>query len=52
MSLAVLQDRRFHEFQLEIDRDLAVEVGRSRCWYCGAILHSACYSRRSMCPLC
>lgn len=46
MSLAVLQDRKFYAFLLEIDGDLAAETRRSKCRYCGATLHSACYPRK------
>ena len=46
MSLAVLQDRRFYEFLIEIDRDLAAEATQCGCRYCGATLHSARYRRK------
>ena len=46
MCLSVLQDPRFNEFLLEVDRDMAADVGRSRCRSCGASLHSARYPRK------
>lgn len=45
MCLSVLQDPRFKEFLLDIDRDIATEAGRSTCRFCGATLHSARYPR-------
>jgi hypothetical protein len=46
MCLSVLQDPRFYEFLFQIDRDLAADVGRRGCRYCGAALHSARYPRK------
>lgn len=46
MYLAILNDSRFYEFLLQVDRDLAEEVRRSGCRFCGAPLHSARYGRK------
>ena len=46
MYLPILQDSRFYEFVLEVDRDLAAEARRSGCGFCGGTLHSACYARK------
>lgn len=46
MGSSILQNQRFHEFLLEIDRDLAGETRRQGCRCCGAALHSACYPRK------
>jgi hypothetical protein len=46
MYLSVLQDSRLYEFLFDVDRDLAGEARRSKCRFCGAVLHSACYARK------
>lgn len=46
MYLPVLQDSRLYEFLLDVDQDLAHEARRSKCPFCGAVLHSACYLRK------
>ena len=46
MYLDILQDSSFYAFLLQVDQDLAAQVRRSGCRFCGAPLHSACYSRK------
>jgi hypothetical protein len=46
MYLSVLQDSRLYGFLLEVDRDLASQAQRSRCRFCGGVLHSACDVRK------
>ena len=46
MYLSVLQDSRLYAFLFEVDQDLAGEARRSKCRFCGAALHSACYLRK------
>ena len=46
MYAGILCSAAFYLFLLQIDRDLAAEVRRSKCLFCGAALHSACYARR------
>lgn len=45
MYVPLLQDARFYEFLLHVDRDLAEQARRAGCRVCGASLHSACYAR-------
>jgi hypothetical protein len=42
----VLNDRRFHELLLRLDRDLATPVRAAGCPTCSAVLHSAAYERK------
>jgi len=46
MYLSVLQDSRLYAFLLDVDRDLASQAQRSKCRFCGGVLHSACYLRK------
>ncbi|MGB2986847.1 MAG: hypothetical protein WBE26_13325, partial [Phycisphaerae bacterium] len=46
MYLPVLQDSRLYEFLFNVDQDLACEARRSKCRFCGAVLHSVCYARK------
>lgn len=46
MYLSVLQDSRLYAFLMEVDRDLASQAQRSKCRFCGGVLHSACYLRK------
>ena len=46
MYLSLLQDSRLYPLLFKIDEDLASEARRSRCRFCGAALHSACYLRK------
>jgi len=46
MYLPVLHDSRLYEFLFDVDQDLAGETRRSKCRFCGAVLHSACYTRK------
>lgn len=46
MYLAVLHDSRLYAFLMEVDRDLASRAQRSKCRFCGGVLHSACYLRK------
>jgi hypothetical protein len=46
MYLSVLRDSRLYGFLIEVDRDLASQAQRSRCRFCGGVLHSACYLRK------
>jgi len=46
MYLAILQDSRLYEFQLQIDGELASATRGGGCAHCGAALHSACYLRK------
>jgi hypothetical protein len=46
MYFSILQDSRLYAFLLQVDRDLASQVQRSTCRFCGAVLHSACYLRK------
>ncbi len=46
MYLSVLQDSRLYSFLLRVDRDLASQARRSKCRFCGGVLHSACYLRK------
>ncbi len=43
---AILNDPKFYQFLVQVDRDLADRTRRSRCRFCGAPLHSARYLRR------
>ena len=45
MYVELLRDSSFYHFLVQIDRDLAEQVRRSGCRFCGARLHSACYAR-------
>lgn len=42
----VLNDTRFHELLLRLDRDLATPVRAAGCPSCSAVLHSAAYERK------
>jgi hypothetical protein len=42
----ILQDSSVYEFLLRVDGDLADQTRRAGCRFCGATLHSACYTRR------
>ncbi len=42
----VLNDERFHELLLRLDQDLAASVRAGGCLSCGAVLHSACFTRK------
>src|SRR3990172_4388484 len=46
MYLPVLQDSRLYGFLFDVDHDLANEARGSKCRFCGAVLHSACYGRK------
>jgi len=46
MYLSVLQDSRLYQLLLKIDQDLANAARRSKCQFCEATLHSACYDRK------
>jgi len=46
MYASCLRESSFYTFLLQIDRDLAEQARRSRCRFCGAALHSACYPRK------
>ncbi len=42
-----LHEPRLHVLLLRIDRDLAAQVRRKDCPYCGGVLHSAQYQRKA-----
>jgi hypothetical protein len=44
---ALVRDARFHEFQLEVDRERAAAVREAGCVQCGGVLHSAAYHRKT-----
>ena len=46
MYATLLADRRFHEFLLTCDRDLAEQCRAGCCWKCGGRLHASDYDRQ------